>query len=305
MRDLAHADRRAWCTIESADVRSLLRDEHVVLAHGPTCRNATNLVRNLAVAWRLVLEQRPRVILCTGSGIVVPFAWVGRLLGAHVIYVECGGRVDAPSMSCRMVNRIAHRSYVQWPELARHGRFHGRLPWERSTDRRRTGATAGGTLVTVGTSRKYAFDRLVRASALLGASGPVVVQRGASVVRPSGAQVVDFMSFDEIRDAVADADAVVTHAGIGSVLLALTHGHRPIVVPRQAGLGEGVDDHQVRFARRLEAEGLATVVIDPAELPAALRALPARAEAAAPDTVERANALLARLEDDMREALAG
>jgi beta-1,4-N-acetylglucosaminyltransferase len=146
MRDLAGADRRAWCTIDSPDVRSLLSEEHVTLAHGPTCRSARNLARNLLVAWRVVRRLRPRVILCTGSGIVVPFAWVGRLLGAHVIYVECGGRVDVPSLSCRMVSRVAHGTYVQWPELAaqvRRGRFHGRLPWEQARAAQRGDATGG------------------------------------------------------------------------------------------------------------------------------------------------------------------
>ena len=237
---------------------------------------------------------------CTGSGIVVPFAWVGRLLGARVLYVECGGRVDVPSLSCRIVSRVAHRTYVQWPELApqvRRGRFHGRLPWERSA-----GTPAGapsGTVVTVGTSRRYAFDRLVRASELVG-DGPVVVQRGSSTVQPRGARVVDFMSFDELSAEIAAAEAVVTHAGIGSVLLALMHGHRPVVMPRDPALGEGVDDHQVHFARRLEREGLATVAEQPSDVSTALRALP-RLERSTEPT---GNTLLSRLALDVREALA-
>ena len=302
MRDLAGADRRAWCTIDSPDVRSLLRDEQVVLGHGPTCRSARNLARNLVVAWRAIRRQRPKVIVCTGSGIVVPFAWVGRLLGARVLYVECGGRVDVPSLSCRIVSRVAHRTYVQWPELAaqvRRARFHGRLPWERSAGAPPTGASSG-TVVTVGTSRRYAFDRLVRASELVG-DGPVLVQRGASTVQPRGARVVDFLSFDELSAEMAAADAVVTHAGIGSVLLALMHGHRPVVMPRDPALGEGVDDHQVHFARRLELEGLATVADEPADVSAALRRRGPRLEPAADSS---GNTLLRRLALDVSEALA-
>ena len=49
--------------------------------------------------------------------------------------------------------------------------------------------------------------------------------------------------------------------------VALAHGRRPIVVPRLHRHGEAVDDHQVHFARRLEAAGLATVVEDLDQLP--------------------------------------
>ena len=111
------------------------------------------------------------------------------------------------------------------------------------------------------------------------------------------------MSFDELDDEMAAADAVVTHAGIGSVLLAMMHGHRPIVMPRRSDLGEGVDDHQVMFARRLEREGLATVVDGPADVPAALRRL--RHQDPPVAHWQTGNALLRRLEVDMRDALVG
>ena len=94
----------------------------------------------------------------------------------------------------------------------------------------------------------------------------MLVQRGASGVRPAGADCVDFLPFDELDALTRTARAVVCHAGIGSVALALAHGRRPIVAPRLRRHGEAVDD-QVFFARRLEAAGLATVVDDLDRLP--------------------------------------
>jgi len=47
----------------------------------------------------------------------VPFAWVGRLFGARVVYIECSGRIGV-SLSCRLVTPVANRLYVQWPEVA-------------------------------------------------------------------------------------------------------------------------------------------------------------------------------------------
>ena len=38
----------------------------------------------------------PAVIVTTGAGVAVPFAWIGRLFGARVVYVESLTRIDAP-----------------------------------------------------------------------------------------------------------------------------------------------------------------------------------------------------------------
>lgn len=115
----AWADRtRAWVTFDKSDARSLLRGERVVHAHGPTNRNLPNLLRNLRLARRLVSDLRPKVVVTTGAGVAVPFAWIARLRGAKVVYVESFTRIDGPSLSCRLIAPVATRIYAQWPELA-------------------------------------------------------------------------------------------------------------------------------------------------------------------------------------------
>ena len=107
----------AWVTDDTLDARSLLAGERVVYAHGPTCRNLPTLVRNLLLARRVLRELRPRVVLTTGAATAVPFAWIGRLRGARVVYIESLSRIDRPSLSCRLIAPFAERIYVQWPEL--------------------------------------------------------------------------------------------------------------------------------------------------------------------------------------------
>ena len=108
---------RCWVSFDKSDVRSLLAGEPVVFAHGPTNRSLKNLIRNLVLAVSVIRRRRPRVILTTGAGVAVPFAWIGRLAGARVVYVESLTRIDAPSLSCRLIRPVAARVYVQWPEL--------------------------------------------------------------------------------------------------------------------------------------------------------------------------------------------
>ncbi|MEX0801337.1 MAG: PssD/Cps14F family polysaccharide biosynthesis glycosyltransferase [Dehalococcoidia bacterium] len=111
--------QRVWVTFDKSDARSLLQGEDVVYAHHPTSRNLKNLARNVFLAVRILRRLRPKVILTTGAGVAVPFAWVGRLFGARVVYVESFTRIHTPSLSCRLIAPFAERIYVQWPELTR------------------------------------------------------------------------------------------------------------------------------------------------------------------------------------------
>lgn len=119
--------------------------------------------------------------------------------------------------------------------------------------------------VTVGTTH-FRFDRLVAAVAALRTEEELVVQRGPSTVAVPDAQVVDFLSFERLVEHVRRSRVVVSHAGVGSIMVALAHGRRPIVVPRLARYGEAVDDHQVQVATTLAERGRVITVADPLEL---------------------------------------
>jgi UDP-N-acetylglucosamine:LPS N-acetylglucosamine transferase len=118
--------RQAWAGYSHAwvvgshagtDVESLLGEERVYLAHSPAARSLGNLVRNLVLARRLLGRLRPAVLVSTGAAVAVPFAWLARLRGVRVVWVESLARAERPSLSCRLVAPVADRVYVQWPEL--------------------------------------------------------------------------------------------------------------------------------------------------------------------------------------------
>jgi len=113
--------------------------------------------------------------------------------------------------------------------------------------------------VTVGSSA-IPFDRLLRAVDGVSVDERLVVQHGASAIRPRGAESVDFLDYDGFVGYVRAARVIVTHAGVGSIMTALGEGKRPVVVPRLAAHGEAVDDHQVPFARRAGELGLVTLI---------------------------------------------
>jgi beta-1,4-N-acetylglucosaminyltransferase len=120
-------------------------------------------------------------------------------------------------------------------------------------------------LVTCGSSQ-IPFDRLIAAADTLDTGEELVVQHGPSNVRVAGARNVDFLDMADVTELVRDARVVISHAGVGSILLALTNGKRPCVVPRLARLEEAVDDHQLEGARRFATADLITLVEDPDDL---------------------------------------
>ena len=124
-------------------------------------------------------------------------------------------------------------------------------------------------LVTTGASQ-FPFDRLLRTVDGLPGDERIVVQHGCSTVTPARAECVGFLPMPELAGHVRAARVVVTHAGVGSILLCLSNGRSPIVVPRLRRHGETVDDHQLECARRFADAGLVTLLEDPAQLGAAL-----------------------------------
>jgi beta-1,4-N-acetylglucosaminyltransferase len=118
LRDAWHGLSHAWVSLDREDARSLLSGERVFYGYWPTTRNVANLARNLWLAWSLISGLRPKVIVTTGAGLAVPFAWIGRLTGVKVVYVESLTRITKPSLSCRLIRPVASRLYVQWPDLA-------------------------------------------------------------------------------------------------------------------------------------------------------------------------------------------
>jgi len=74
---------------------------------------------NLWQAWRILRRERPQLILSTGAGPCVPFAIVGKLLQVPSIFVETFNRVAEPSLSGRIMYRLAYRFFYQWKSLGR------------------------------------------------------------------------------------------------------------------------------------------------------------------------------------------
>ncbi|HEV7826287.1 MAG TPA: sulfotransferase [Mycobacteriales bacterium] len=116
--------------------------------------------------------------------------------------------------------------------------------------------TAPLVVVATGTDT-HRFDRLVTWADrwCAGTGARCVVQHGASAA-PTVADGTAYLGHACLEALMAEAAVVVCHGGPATIAEARRTGHIPLVVPRDPALGEHVDDHQQRFARRLAEDGL-------------------------------------------------
>lgn len=110
---------RFWVAFDKEDAASKLEGERVYHCFFPTNRNVPNLLRNTALAWRLLRRERPDVVISTGAAVAVPFFILGRLMGAKTVYIEIIDRVDSATLTGRLVYPFTDLFVVQWPELKR------------------------------------------------------------------------------------------------------------------------------------------------------------------------------------------
>lgn len=136
-------------------------------------------------------------------------------------------------------------------------------------------------VATVGTHGQ-AFPRFFDVVRVL-EDDDVLLQYGQGAPPPGFANAVAFLPFAELQTQMQSASAVITHAGVGSVLCARRAGHVPVVVPRLHKLGEHVDDHQAEFTRTLEAAGEVVAVWDDTDVRDALARATARRTTAPTD----------------------
>lgn len=132
-------------------------------------------------------------------------------------------------------------------------------------------------LLTVGT--QLPFDRLVRmVDAIAPTIGvPVIAQIGLGRYLPVNMEWHRLIAPIEFETLVARCDFLISHAGIGTLVMARKH-HKPLILfPRLAMLHEHRNDHQLATVKSLEgrkgvyiaecAEDLAELLARPLDAP--------------------------------------
>jgi beta-1,4-N-acetylglucosaminyltransferase len=129
--------------------------------------------------------------------------------------------------------------------------------------------------LTVGT--QFPFDRLVKAvdqaAGTNGFDDKIIAQVGDSSYRPGNfkaARSVEKAVFDQL---FTEADSIISHAGMGTITMALDQRKPLLVMPRMKKYGEVVNDHQIDIAKKFEQLGYLLVAYNAEDVPAKMSQL--------------------------------
>jgi UDP-N-acetylglucosamine transferase subunit ALG13 len=83
----------------------------------------------------------------------------------------------------------------------------------------------------------------------------IFAQIGSAARKPRNFEYVASLEREAYERCFREASAIISHAGIGTIAMALRH-HKPLlVVPREKKYGELVNDHQVETAEAFVNKG--------------------------------------------------
>ncbi len=108
-------------------------------------------------------------------------------------------------------------------------------------------------MIFITTGTQEPFDRLLMAMMpyLHDTDERVVIQAKTQIPFPAHVEVYAFLNPMDFEAYFNAADIVISHAGMGTIILALTLAKPLIIFPRQAALKEHRNDHQMATSKKI------------------------------------------------------
>ena len=122
--------------------------------------------------------------------------------------------------------------------------------------------------LTVGTL--FPFDRLTKAiDGLIGKEilqEEVFAQIGRRGYRPQHMKYAEVLDKNEFDQYFQQASGIISHAGMGTIIMALDYNKPLLVMARKKEYGEHVNDHQVHTAHKFAQLGHVLMADEPEQL---------------------------------------
>lgn len=106
-----------WVTSNNAFSQSLLNKEKIYVGYFPENRNIINTIKNLILAFRLLIQEKPTLIFSTGAGIAPPFFLAAKILGIKTIFMETFILIPQATLSGKLIYYLSDYFFVQNKKL--------------------------------------------------------------------------------------------------------------------------------------------------------------------------------------------
>jgi UDP-N-acetylglucosamine--N-acetylmuramyl-(pentapeptide) pyrophosphoryl-undecaprenol N-acetylglucosamine transferase len=248
-----------WVTFDSPQSRSTLTDEPVHFAPFAGSRDIVGTLRASLWARSFLHSNNFDTVISTGASIALAILPLAARTGAGCYYFESAARTSGPSLTGRLLEPFRsiklfaqYESWAnkRWTYYASIFDMFAPVPVLQPAPLRRV-------VVSLGLHKGFGFRRAVEQLVQVIPEGTEVLWQTGDT-NTSGLAIKSHVNLPthELLSAIAECDAVITHAGIGSILSALQAGKRPVVIPRRAQFKEHVDDHQTLIAGELAKRDL-------------------------------------------------
>jgi len=78
------------------------------------------LIYNVVKSLFILLKSRPKYIITTGAGVVIPVCLLGKLMRSKILFIESFAKVNTPTLTGRLIYKFADEFYIQWPNLKKY-----------------------------------------------------------------------------------------------------------------------------------------------------------------------------------------
>jgi hypothetical protein len=105
------------------NVKGIIRKSYIIespaLSLNSAFRRLHNFVINIFYAIRIIIVDKPSIIMAVGTGQAIPFGIVAKLLKKELWFIESITRVNSASRTGRWMHRLrlASRIYYYWDAL--------------------------------------------------------------------------------------------------------------------------------------------------------------------------------------------
>jgi len=243
----------AWVTFDSAQSRSLLSGQEVYYAPFAGSRDLPGTWHAGSWAHGFLRNHRFDSVISTGASIALAVLPQAARAGAECYFFECSARTSGPSLTGRLLEPFRSiKLFTQYERWAnRRWKYHSSIfdgfrsiPLDSTAEPKRVVVTFG---LHKGGFRR-ALERLVQ---VIPEGTEVLWQIGDTDNSDLGIKSHVSLPAPELTQAMAEADAVITHAGTGSIISALQAGKLPLIIPRRKEFREHIDNHQLLIADEL------------------------------------------------------
>ena len=109
---------RFWVTFDKEDARSLLEGEKVYPCYFPTNRSIKALIKNTKIAWDVLHKEKPDLIISCGAAVAVPFFYIGKMMGAKLVYKELYQRLEEHKNLKKLIQKNSGKSVLETKKVA-------------------------------------------------------------------------------------------------------------------------------------------------------------------------------------------